>query len=93
MSSNWYDEFIDTTFNIVYSICMNEAKVELSISDIAEILGVTRATIYTWQKEGKLPPGAGLDVIRADIQRKEKEITLIRERLAAMVSERLIISV
>ena len=72
---------------------MNETQVTLTIKDIAEILGVTRATVYNRQAAGDLPAGTGIEVIGADIARREQEIADIRARLSAMITERLVVSV
>jgi hypothetical protein len=66
--------------------------VKLTISDIAYVLDVTRATVYNRQKAGDLPPGTGLDVIKAAIDADERRIADIRERLAEIAYQKLVVT-
>jgi len=70
---------------------MEETRVELTMDDIAEILGVTRATIYNRQRVGELPAGNGLDVVRAAIRKEELRIEEMRKRFSKKVAERLVV--
>ena len=72
---------------------MTEPTVDLTIKDIAYILGVTRGTVYNKQRDGEWPNGSGLDVIRAAIEADEQRIVEIRARLSEKVAERLTVGV
>ena len=68
---------------------MDESQLNLTVKDIADVLGVTRGTIYNRQTSGELPKGTGIDVIRAGIRQYEHELQEINERFIKLVAERL----
>jgi len=65
--------------------------VDLTIEDVAYILGVTRATIYNRQAGGSLPSGTGIDLARAAIRIEEDRIAEMRRRLTEKITEHLVV--
>ena len=72
---------------------MDEPTISFTVDDIAYILGVTRATIYNWQKAKTLPAGSGINVIKAALDNEERKLAAIRKRLSERATERLVSSV
>jgi hypothetical protein len=72
---------------------MSDTSLEITMKDIAYILGVTRATVYNRQKAGELPAGNGLSIVKAAIAIEEKRIADMRERLSSVVADRLVVSI
>ena len=67
---------------------MNE-EIEFTMSDVAAIIGVTRATIYNRQAAGQLPSGSGLQILRAEVERQERELSELKARIRVAINERI----
>ena len=71
---------------------MSDLTVDLTVDDVAYILGVGRATVYYKQRTGALPGGSGIDLAKAAIRIEEDRIEHMRQRLAEKVTQRLVVA-
>ena len=70
-----------------------EPELQLTMEQIAYVLGVSRNTIYNRQRTGELPAGAGLDVVRAAFAAEEQRLEDMRGRLSEVIADSLIVAV
>lgn len=51
--------------------------------ELASVLGVSRATLYNWKREGKIPNGdftleVAEEIVHQEVAKKEKELQRMR---------------
>jgi hypothetical protein len=75
---------VDRLYKLVYSIDMSE---HMTLTELAAVLGITRATIYNRQASGELPTGHPEAIALWQAEKLEQDAARIKQLVATFLAD------